>query len=212
MKKIMAILLAAVMLISFAACAKKTDGANTSGEAQSDYSDLTKSISLTKELYGIGCRKNSDLTAQLNVYIDELMKDGTLKKLSEKYGVGLADVTEESAPVEKTAQDGDLAYIKNKGTLVVGITDYEPMDYKDENGNWTGFDAEFAEAVAKKLGVKVEFVEVDWDNKFLELHTKSVDCIWNGMTITKEVKLNTNCTKEKEDAITVALKHFGMIE
>lgn len=196
MKKIIAILLAALMLLSFAACSsKKTDGANTSGEAQSDYSDLTKSISLTKELYGIGCRKNSDLTAQLNVYIDELMKDGTLKKLSEKYGVGLADATEESAPVEKTAQDGDLAYIKNKGTLVVGITDYEPMDYKDENGNWTGFDAEFAEAVAKKLGVKVEFVEVDWDNKFLELQTKSVDCIWNGMTITKEVELNTNCTK-----------------
>ncbi|MBR2590432.1 MAG: transporter substrate-binding domain-containing protein [Clostridia bacterium] len=124
-----------------------------------------------------------------------MMKDGTLRALSEKYNVALADVGEASAPVDKIADNGDLAYIKSKGTLVVGITDYKPMDYKDEKGEWIGFDAEFAQAVATKLGVKVEFVEVDWDNKFLELQTKSVDCIWNGMTITDEVKLNTNCTK-----------------
>lgn len=90
--------------------------------------------------------------------------------------------------------DSDLAYIKDKGVLVVGITDYAPMDYKDDNGEWTGFDAEFAQMVGEKLGVKIEFVEIDWDNKFLELKTKSIDCIWNGMTITDEVKNNTNCT------------------
>lgn len=89
----------------------------------------------------------------------------------------------------------DLAAIKEKGTLIVGITDYAPMDFKAEDGSWTGFDAEFAEAVAAKLGVKVEFVEIDWDNKFLELKTNAIDCIWNGMTITDEVKNNTNCTK-----------------
>lgn len=91
------------------------------------------------------------------------------------------------------SSDSDLAYIKDKGVLVVGITDYAPMDYK-ENGEWTGFDAEFAQAVGEKLGVKVEFVEIDWDNKFLELKTKAIDCIWNGMTITDEVKNNTSCT------------------
>ncbi len=90
--------------------------------------------------------------------------------------------------------DSDLAYIKDKGVLTVGITDYAPMDYKDKNGEWTGFDAEFARLVGEKLGVKVEFVEIDWDNKFLELKTKSIDCIWNGMTITEEVQKNTNCT------------------
>lgn len=90
--------------------------------------------------------------------------------------------------------DSDLAYIKDKGVLVVGITDYAPMDYKDDNGEWTGFDAEFAQMVGEKLGVKIEFVEIDWDNKFLELKTKSIDCIWNGMTITEEVQKNTNCT------------------
>ena len=91
--------------------------------------------------------------------------------------------------------DSDLAYIKDKGVLVVGITDYAPMDYKDENGEWTGFDAEFAQLVAEELGVECEFyVLADWGKKFYELETKNIDAIWNGMTITDEVKLNTNCS------------------
>ena len=89
----------------------------------------------------------------------------------------------------------DLKAIQKKGTMIVGITDYEPMDFKDENGNWTGFDAELAEMVCKELGVKCEFfVLADWGKKFYELDTKNIDCIWNGMTITDEVKLNTNCS------------------
>ena len=88
--------------------------------------------------------------------------------------------------------DSDLSYVQKKGTLIVGITDYEPMDYKAADGSWTGFDAEFAEAVAAKLGVKCEFIEIDWDNKFFELESKAIDCIWNGMTITDEVKLNAS--------------------
>lgn len=89
----------------------------------------------------------------------------------------------------------DLKAIQKKGTMIVGITDYEPMDFKDENGNWTGFDAELAEMVCKELGVKCEFfVLADWGKKFYELETKNIDCIWNGMTITEEVKLNTNCS------------------
>ena len=89
----------------------------------------------------------------------------------------------------------DLKYIQKKGTMIVGITDYEPMDFKDANGNWTGFDAELAELVCKELGVKCEFfVLADWGKKFYELETKNIDAIWNGMTITEEVKLNTNCS------------------
>ena len=99
------------------------------------------------------------------------------------------------APTEAAPADSDLAYIQGKGTMIVGITDYEPMDFKDENGNWTGFDAELAEMVCKELGVKCEFfVLADWGKKFFELETKNIDCIWNGMTITDEVKLNTNCS------------------
>ena len=92
------------------------------------------------------------------------------------------------------AANTDLAYIKDKGTLIVGITDYAPMDFKDENGEWTGFDAEFARAAGEKLGVAVEFIEIDWDNKFFELDAKSIDCIWNGMTITTEAKENASVT------------------
>lgn len=88
---------------------------------------------------------------------------------------------------DKTA-NSDLQYIKEKGTLIVGITDYAPMDYK-ENGEWTGFDAEFAKAVCDKLGVKCEFFELaDWDNKINELNAKTIDVVWNGMTITEDLK------------------------
>ena len=95
-----------------------------------------------------------------------------------------------SACGKKTESDTD--YIQKKGTLVVGVTSYEPMDYQDASGQWTGFDAEFAQAVAKELGVEAQFIEIDWDNKFFELDSKAIDCIWNGMTITDEVKRNTS--------------------
>ena len=96
---------------------------------------------------------------------------------------------------QKTSADSDLKYIQDKNVLVVGITDYAPMDYKDENGEWTGFDAEFARLFAQELGVDVEFfVLSDWNQKFYELETKNIDVIWNGMTITDEVTLNTNCS------------------
>ena len=87
----------------------------------------------------------------------------------------------------------DLAYVKDNGKLVVGITDYAPMDYKDENGNWTGFDAEFAQLFAKELGVECEFyVIADWGKKFMELETKQIDAVWNGMTITEEATSNSS--------------------
>ena len=91
-------------------------------------------------------------------------------------------------------KDSDLAYVKDKGKLIVGITDYEPMDYKDENGEWIGFDADVAKAFAASLGVKVEFIEIDWDNKILELDAKAVDCIWNGMTLTGAVLSAMECS------------------
>ena len=87
----------------------------------------------------------------------------------------------------------DSAYVTANKKLVVGITDYAPMDYKDANGEWTGFDAEFARLFAKELGVEVEFfVIADWGKKFVELETKNIDCVWNGMTITDEAKLNAS--------------------
>ena len=88
----------------------------------------------------------------------------------------------------------DSEYVKDNGKLVVGITDFAPMDYK-EDGEWIGFDADMAKAFAKELGVEVEFVEIDWDNKAMELSGKTIDCVWNGMTLTDEVKSSMDCSK-----------------
>lgn len=90
--------------------------------------------------------------------------------------------------------DSDMAYVKEKGTLVVGITEYEPMDYKDKDGNWIGFDADMAKAFAESLGVDVEFTVIDWDNKIMELQGKSIDVVWNGMTLVDEVTSSLGTT------------------
>ena len=102
-----------------------------------------------------------------------------------KAPVDTADTGDDtSAPAES-----DLAYVQGKGKLVIGITDFNPMDYKEEGKDeWIGFDADVAKAFAESLGVAVEFVEIDWDNKVLEINSKAIDCVWNGMTLTDEVK------------------------
>ncbi len=106
---------------------------------------------------------------------------------NEETSTDAADVTNEAAV-------SDLDYIKNKGTLVVGITDFEPMDYEDADGNWIGFDADMATAFAKELGVEVQFVEINWKNKIMELNGKNIDVVWNGMTLTDEVTAAMSCS------------------
>ena len=96
---------------------------------------------------------------------------------------------------ETPAAESDMAYVKEKGTLIVGMTDFAPMDYKDENGEWIGFDADMAKAFAESLGVEVEFLEINWDNKLIELDTKGIDVIWNGMTINDEVKAGASVSE-----------------
>ena len=91
--------------------------------------------------------------------------------------------------------ESDKAYVLGKGKLVVGITDFEPMDYRNEAGEWIGFDADMARAFAAYLGVEVEFQEIDWDSKIFELNGKSIDCVWNGMTLTDEVLSAMACSK-----------------
>ena len=99
-----------------------------------------------------------------------------------------------SEEAAQTAADSDVAYVQANGKLVVGITDFAPMDYQDENGEWIGFDADMAKAFAKSLGVEAEFVEIDWDNKIMELGAKTIDCVWNGMTLTDEVLSAMSCS------------------
>lgn len=161
------------------------------GEGTS-YPDLEHTEELTTEEYGIGCRKGSDLAAFINSVLYETYKDGSMKEIAEKYGVQEALVEQKEATYEEKA-DGDVAYIKGKGSLIVGITDFEPMDYKDGD-EWIGFDADMARVVAEKLGVEAQFVEIDWDTKSMELDSKNIDVVWNGMTLTDEVKEAMECT------------------
>ncbi len=151
MKKIIALLMAAMLVFAFAGCTPETVNEEVStNEAAPEAEAATQKL---------------DLEVEAITGLDSL------------------------------GADSDLAKIIANGKIVVGITDYAPMDYKDPGSDeWTGFDAEFAEAFAKAIGVEVEFIEIDWDNKFFELESNKIDCIWNGMTITDEVKLNTSCS------------------
>jgi polar amino acid transport system substrate-binding protein len=152
---------------------------------------------LTEELYGVGCRKGSDLADYINNVFAETYADGTLQQIAETYGVQEA-LVEQAAPADAAiaaiAADGDVAYIQSKGTLIVGITDFAPMDYKDANDQWIGFDADMAKQVAEKLGVEVQFTEIDWDSKIMELDSKNIDVVWNGMTLTDAVQEAMACT------------------
>ena len=155
MKKIIALLLACMMLIACTACAAKAETAAPAQDASSEPAAAETAAAETPA----------------------------------------AEETEAaSEEAAQTAADSDVAYVQANGKLVVGITDFAPMDYQDENGEWIGFDADMAKAFAKSLGVEAEFVEIDWDNKIMELGAKTIDCVWNGMTLTDEVLSAMSCS------------------
>jgi len=161
----------------------------------SDYSDLEiVDLGLERENFGIAFREGSDMTRKVEDITLQLIKDGLFEDLSEAYEVGAVTESEYVPSADPCTGSGDWAYIQNKGTLVVGITDYKPMDYKNDDGDWIGFDADYARAVGAELGVTVEFKEIDWDNKTISLAAKEIDCIWNGMTITDEILGVADCT------------------
>ncbi len=163
------------------------------GEGTS-YPNMTHTTELTMEEYGVGCRKGSDLASFINSVFAESYADGSMKETATTYGVQEALVEQAASEFTASAEDSDVAYIQEKGTLIVGITDFAPMDYKDESGEWIGFDADMARIVAEKLGVEAQFVEIDWDNKIMELDSKNIDVVWNGMTLTSETTSAMECT------------------
>lgn len=127
-----------------------------------------------------------------------------------------AESTSEAASTAEAAStdaegESDLAYIKDKGKMTIGYTVYAPMNYTDENGEFVGFDTELATAVCEQLGVEPEFVEINWDTKIVELDAKSIDCIWNGMTLTDDIMANTACTEAyaKNAQVVVMKKDSG---
>ena len=163
------------------------------GEGTS-YPNMKYTTELTTEEYGVGCRKGSDLASYINAVLAETYADGSLQKTAVVYGVQEALVEQPASEFTASADDSDVAHIQDKGTLIVGITDFAPMDYKDESGEWIGFDADMARIVAEKLGVEAQFVEIDWDTKTMELESGNIDVVWNGMTLTDEVRSAMECT------------------
>ncbi len=99
-----------------------------------------------------------------------------------------------AAVATNSASEDDWTYLQNKGSMTIGITYFEPMNYKGADGKLTGFETEFAEAVCAQLGLTANFQEIEWDSKELELSSKAIDCIWNGLTITDERKANMDIT------------------
>ena len=105
------------------------------------------------------------------------------------------DTAESAAPSEGgDTAESDLAYVQDKGTLIVGITEFEPMDYQNADGEWIGFDADLAKLFAERLGVEVQFQLIDWESKVMELDGRTIDVVWNGMTLTDEVLAAMECT------------------
>jgi len=118
-------------------------------------------------------------------------------------GLMAAAIVAGCSPANKDWED-----IGPKGKMTIGITDFPPMNYKDESGKWTGFETEFAEAVCAILGVTPEFVEIDWGSKETELKAKNIDCVWNGMTVTderaKNMDLSVHYMKNRQVLVTLA--------
>ncbi len=152
-----------------------------------DFADLSvvEGKGFGEEEYGIAFRKGSDITPAVNAAIKELAEEGKLSEIAAKYKLDELIIPDGKAS-DDAVTEGDLAAIKEKGELVIGITLFAPMNYYDENEKLIGFETEFATAVCEKLGVAPKFVEINWDTKEIELNAKSIDCIWNGMTITAE--------------------------
>ena len=105
-------------------------------------------------------------------------------------GCGSSTTTDTSAEATTEAAESDLAYIQDKGVVTVGMTLFAPMNYYDDEDNFVGFDTELAQAAFEKMGLEVEFVEINWDTKEVELNSGNIDCIWNGLCITEERKQN----------------------
>ena len=146
------------------------------GEGTS-YPDMKLGDKLTTEEYGAGCRKGSDLAQYINNVFAETYADGTMQEIAKTYGVQESLVEPAAAVDFEPAADGDVAKIQAAGKLIVGITDFAPMDYKNEAGEWVGFDADMAKGFAEYLGVEVEFVEIEWGSKILEIDAKNIDCL-----------------------------------
>ena len=149
---------------------------------------VVENLTLATEQYGIAARKGSGFAKVLSAALIELAKNGTVNTIAEKYGLKNEICIDTTVTIEQPteAEMADVQYIMEQGKFIVGYTLFAPIAYEDNNGKLIGFDIELAEAVANLLNIEVEFQVINWATKEASLEAKTIDCIWNGMTITEE--------------------------
>ena len=169
-----------ILCLGFASCQQKTDEPVT-------FEILEGSLAV--EEYGIGFRKDDELRDIVNSALKVLEADGTLEEISQEW-FGFDIVT-----IEGDANALDGMDTQAGRTFILGLDDsFPPMGYRNDENNIVGFDIDMAQAVCDKLEWELQVQPIDWDAKELELNSGTIDCIWNGMTLTDERLETMSCS------------------
>lgn len=193
-KILTAALAAAMLCASLSACGKTNDAAETTTAAGSDNQPAEKYTVLSEDFgaenYAIGFRRGDDaLAKKVSDILAEMTEDGKAGKIAKKWFGSDVMLRNPEYPRELNEEEGDasLQYILDKGELILGLDEtFPPMGYRDANGDIIGFDIDLATEVCSRLGVKLKLQPINWDSKEMELSGKTIDCIWNGMSVTDE--------------------------
>lgn len=172
-------------------------------------------IEFEKEYYAIAFRKAENgkynaLTDLVNKTLSEL-KDADYKTIAEKYGISAATLDLVYSKPTGEADNTELDYIKREGKIVIGFTLNAPMALGEGDKTTGGFDTDLAKAVFAKINsdlgtnIKVEFKLIDWGKKESEMEARTIDCVWNGLTVTparaEQWSLTMNYLENKQCAV-----------
>lgn len=193
-KILTAALAAAMLCASLSACGKTNDATETTAASGSDIKTTEKYTVLSEDFgaenYAIGFRRGDDaLAKKVSDILAEMTADGKAGEIAKKWFGSDVMLRDPEYPRELNEEKGDasLQYILDKGELILGLDEtFPPMGYRDANGDIIGFDIDLATEVCSRLGVKLKLQPINWDSKEMELNGKTIDCIWNGMSITDE--------------------------
>ena len=193
-KILTAALAAAMLCASLSACGKTNDAAETTTAAGSDNQPAEKYTVLSEDFgaenYAIGFRRGDDaLAKKISDILAEMTEDGKAGEIAKKWFGSDVMLRNPEYPRELNEEEGDasLQYILDKGELILGLDEtFPPMGYRDANGDIIGFDIDLATEVCSRLCVKLKLQPINWDSKEMELSGKTIDCIWNGMSVTDE--------------------------
>lgn len=193
-KILTAALAAAMLCASLSACGKTNDATETTAASGSVNKTTEKYTVLSEDFgaenYAIGFRRGDDaLAKKVSDILAEMTADGKAGEIAKKWFGSDVMLRDPEYPRELNEEEGDasLQYILDKGELILGLDEtFPPMGYRDANGDIIGFDIDLATEVCSRLGVKLKLQPINWDSKEMELNGKTIDCIWNGMSITDE--------------------------